>query len=549
MNVLSLMLNKAAEEGSFNYHPSCEALKLTHLCFADDLLIFLEGSELSLRGVMSVLADFAEISGLTMNMEKTSMFCSGLNESCVLRLQSLFNLNLVSLPVRYLGLPLCSKKFSVTDCDPLLSQIRKKLNCWTHKFLSLAGRLTLISTVISGIVGFWTSAFFLPKQVIRRINGLCSSFLWHGKVDIPSGAKVSWYDICFPKLEGGLGLRHIGTWNETCALKLFWLLFFRAGSLWVAWIRSKYLSTFPLWALNENNAAYSWNFRKLLKLRPKALKFLSINIGDGDSTFFWWDPWTPFGPLYQFLGSDGPSHIGIPLFSTVAELRNADGWSLPNARSERQVLLYSFISTITMSSSNDTPVWAIDGIPYKFFSSKAVWNAVRISNTRKFWAPLVWHKAVIPKHAITSWLFILNRNPTLDRLSAWGYDVELDCLLCGLACESRDHMFFQCAFSAEVWSLIMQRLQISSPPFLWDQILLWLPSILVSKQKKLALLQGWQAAIYELWRERNRRFHDGLSLFPVQVARHIFSSMENKCNAMIQLGLKRGTSILQCWVT
>ncbi|XP_019087294.1 PREDICTED: uncharacterized protein LOC109127222 [Camelina sativa] len=247
MNVLSLTLNKAAEEGSFSYHPGCEDLKLTHLRFADDLLIFLEGSEHSLRGVMSILSDFEEMSGLGMNIEKTSMFCSGLSESSLERLHLLFNLKHVSLPVR------------------------KKLNSWTHKFLSLAGRLTLISSVISGIIGFWTSAFFLPKQVIKRINSLCSSFLWRGKIDSPSGVKVSWYDICFPKLEGGLGLRNIGSWNETCALKLIWMLFFRAGSLWVAWIRSKYFSKSPLWALNEKNIAYSWNFRKLLKLHPLAL--------------------------------------------------------------------------------------------------------------------------------------------------------------------------------------------------------------------------------------------------------------------------------------
>ncbi|CAN7048253.1 unnamed protein product, partial [Brassica oleracea var. botrytis] len=39
--------------------------------------------------------------------------------------------------------------------------------------------------------------------------------------------------------------------------------------------------------------------------------------------------------------------------------------------------------------------------------------------------------AAIPRHATTSWLFILNRNPTLDRLSSWGIDIERTCLLCG----------------------------------------------------------------------------------------------------------------------
>ncbi|KAG7538962.1 Reverse transcriptase zinc-binding domain [Arabidopsis suecica] len=201
-----------------------------------------------------------------------------------------------------------------------------------------------------------------------------------------------------------------------------------------------------------------------------------------------------------------------------------------------------------MSSTNDTPIWAIDGFPYKSFSSKAVWNAIRISNPKRFWAPLLWHKAAIPRHAISSWLFMLNRNPTLDRLSSWGFDVELDCLLCGMAQESRNHLFFDCVFSAEVWRLITQRLGFSSPPILWDHVLFWLSTISGSKYKKLALLQGWQGAIYELWRERNRRFHDGLSLSPVIVAKHIISTLENKCNALNQLGFKHGISILQCWI-
>ncbi|XP_020866212.1 uncharacterized protein LOC110224467 [Arabidopsis lyrata subsp. lyrata] len=250
---------------------------------------------------------------------------------------------------------------------------------------------------------------------------------------------------------------------------------------------------------------------KLLKLRHKALKFFSINIGNGDSTSFWWEPWTPFGSLYHFLGSDGLTHLGIPLFSTVAELRINDGWSLPNARTERQVLLLSFISTITMYSSFDTPVWAIDGIPYRYFSSKAVWNAVRISKPENFWAPLVWHKATIPRHALTSWLFLLNRSPTLDRLSTWGYDVELNCLLCGLAHESRNHLFFECVFSTEVWRFITQRLQISSPPLLWDQVLIWLSTTSVSKHKRLALLQGWQGAIYEFG---EREIDASMTVFP-----------------------------------
>ena len=40
INVLSKLLDAAAEYGVISYHPKCKKIKLTHLSFADDLLIF-----------------------------------------------------------------------------------------------------------------------------------------------------------------------------------------------------------------------------------------------------------------------------------------------------------------------------------------------------------------------------------------------------------------------------------------------------------------------------------------------------------------------------
>lgn len=37
INILSLILDKAAADGSFSYHYHCEKTKLTHLSFTDDL--------------------------------------------------------------------------------------------------------------------------------------------------------------------------------------------------------------------------------------------------------------------------------------------------------------------------------------------------------------------------------------------------------------------------------------------------------------------------------------------------------------------------------
>ncbi|CAA7057486.1 unnamed protein product [Microthlaspi erraticum] len=457
MNVLSLMLNKAAADGVFVYHPGCENLELTHLSFADDLLIFLAGNLDSLKGVFRVLKRFEELSGLAVNISKTSLFCSGVDPLTLAEIETTVGLVPSALPIRYLGLPLCSRKLSVADCDPLITQVRKKLNSWTHRLLSLAGRYTLLSTVIPGIVGFWSSAFFLPKAVIGKINSLSSAFFWHDSTDTARGAKVSWFDISFPKKEGGLGLRNLKTWNETCALKLIWMLFFRAGSIWVAWIRHKYLSHSPFWALNGKNYEFSWMFRQILKLRGKANPLIRNLIGNGDDTFFWWDPWTPYGPLIYYIGCEGPASMGIPLFSTVSELITTQGWTLPPPRSEKQLNLQVFITTLIPSASSDRTVWLVDEVIQDSFSSRQVWECIREKKPVVPWANLIWHKARVPRHAFSAWLFVLNRNPTLDRLSRWDYDIEQTCLLCGVADESRDHLFFSCPFSHQVWDETLMR--------------------------------------------------------------------------------------------
>ncbi|CAL9217455.1 unnamed protein product, partial [Arabidopsis halleri] len=48
------------------------------------------------------------------------------------------------------------------------------------KSLSFAGRLPLLSSVIYGVVNFWISTFTLPKGCIKKIESLCSRFLWAG---------------------------------------------------------------------------------------------------------------------------------------------------------------------------------------------------------------------------------------------------------------------------------------------------------------------------------------------------------------------------------
>ena len=58
-----LMIHASAQDG-FRYHPYCKKLQLTHLIFADDVLLFSEAHEPTLRAVKTALDAFHASSGL-----------------------------------------------------------------------------------------------------------------------------------------------------------------------------------------------------------------------------------------------------------------------------------------------------------------------------------------------------------------------------------------------------------------------------------------------------------------------------------------------------
>lgn len=77
VDILSKILDKGAIDGRFGIHPECEAPLITHLSFADDVLIFFDGIAESLRGILEILEEFRLISGLRINRQKSELLLDG----------------------------------------------------------------------------------------------------------------------------------------------------------------------------------------------------------------------------------------------------------------------------------------------------------------------------------------------------------------------------------------------------------------------------------------------------------------------------------------
>jgi len=79
MEIFSLLLDEGAcVNPCFAFHLKCASLKLIHLCFADDLLIFSGGNCSSIQIIKDASVDFERLSGLKANPAKSSIFCAGI---------------------------------------------------------------------------------------------------------------------------------------------------------------------------------------------------------------------------------------------------------------------------------------------------------------------------------------------------------------------------------------------------------------------------------------------------------------------------------------
>lgn len=125
-------------------------------------------------------------------MEKSTLYTAGIPISQEDKFLSRFPFAYGQLPVRYLGLPLLTRRMYVNDYLQLIEKIRRRMKSWTERFLSHAGILQLISSVITSLAKFWLSAFRLLSSCLREIESLCSAFVWSGPDRKTSKAKVSW---------------------------------------------------------------------------------------------------------------------------------------------------------------------------------------------------------------------------------------------------------------------------------------------------------------------------------------------------------------------
>jgi hypothetical protein len=107
--------------------------------------------------------------------------------------------------MKYLGLPLLVKRLKRIHFQPLEDEVAIKLLPWIGKHVTMAGRSSLVKSVLTSIAIYFITILNILVEVLLKIDSIRRAFLWAACDKVTCGkCKVNLEMVCKLKDYGGL---------------------------------------------------------------------------------------------------------------------------------------------------------------------------------------------------------------------------------------------------------------------------------------------------------------------------------------------------------
>jgi hypothetical protein len=92
-----------------------------------------------------------------------------------------FEVKPIDVGFKYLGCFLKLNFYTKALWQWMGKKFEKRISNWSHRWLTLGGRVTLVKVVLESIPVYWISLEKIHKGILNNIGKRMFSFLWTGK--------------------------------------------------------------------------------------------------------------------------------------------------------------------------------------------------------------------------------------------------------------------------------------------------------------------------------------------------------------------------------
>ena len=180
VEVLAGLINKSQKIQGINISPT-KQIRISQ--YADDTILLLDGSIASVTGALDELIKFAELSGLKVNVDKTS--CLPIGSLQRSRIPSEFRVKVVD-ELKILGIYFSANTKEITkrNLREKINSIRQDIAQWKRRNLTPVGKICIIkSLLLSKIVHLFIALPNPEKEDLKLIESLLYNFVWQNKGD------------------------------------------------------------------------------------------------------------------------------------------------------------------------------------------------------------------------------------------------------------------------------------------------------------------------------------------------------------------------------
>ncbi|KAI0522770.1 hypothetical protein KFK09_005155 [Dendrobium nobile] len=296
--------------------PQMKNLSITHLLYADDVLVFGKASLSNAHTLAKAIYIFSNASGLFINQAKSSIIFSknAANSSAIC---NCLGISTQSSFLKYLGIPIATGRLNSSHFQPLMSNIFTLLDGWKVKFLSFAGRVQFIKFTIANTLAYWIRGSIIPKSCCKVLSRLCSRFLYHGKINERKLHLISWNATAMPTRLGGIGIPSVDALIFANHCAFIWR-FFTKDNWAMAWFRNKYISP---WKPLISTTSKFW--RKVHETAVTIKGNISFSPSRNCNLSMDWDHWCNGKALVDIMPSFKFENHFVQCYN------ESHGWNLP----------------------------------------------------------------------------------------------------------------------------------------------------------------------------------------------------------------------------